>query len=62
MVTLDTVVDNTGCDLGEFLQEISLYTDLDDWDNTKNSVSLMTVHQAKGLEFPTVFITGFEQL
>ncbi len=48
--------------LDEFLQEVSLLTDQDkDDENDTNRVSLMTVHQAKGLEFPYVFITGMEE-
>ncbi|MCD8202249.1 MAG: UvrD-helicase domain-containing protein [Prevotella sp.] len=48
--------------LYDFLQEVSLQTDLDSDDNAgTNRVSLMTVHSAKGLEFPTVFIVGLEE-
>ncbi len=43
-----------------FLQEVSLVTDLDNLDDKKNAVTLMTIHSAKGLEFPIVFITGLE--
>ena len=48
--------------LGDFLQEIALLTDLDsdDGDND-DKVSLMTIHSAKGLEFPNVFIVGLEE-
>lgn len=47
--------------LTDFLQEVSLQTDLDsDGDNDESRVALMTVHSAKGLEFPTVFIVGLE--
>ncbi len=59
--SIDHFAKNSDGGLKEFLQEISLYTDLDDWNNKQNSVTLMTVHAAKGLEFPTVFITGLEQ-
>ena len=59
--SIDHFAQNSDSGLKEFLQEISLYTDLDDWNNKQNSVTLMTVHAAKGLEFPTVFITGLEQ-
>lgn len=44
-----------------FLEEISLYSDTDDYDENSESVSLMTVHSAKGLEFPVVFIAAFEE-
>jgi DNA helicase-2/ATP-dependent DNA helicase PcrA len=48
--------------LPDFLQEVSLLTDLDsDGDNEGPKVSLMTVHAAKGLEFPTVFVVGLEE-
>ncbi len=48
--------------LYDFLQEVSLQTDLDSDDNAgTNRVFLMTVHSAKGLEFPTVFIVGLEE-
>ena len=44
-----------------FLQEVSLVTDIDNYDNQKNAVTLMTIHSAKGLEYPVVFITGLEE-
>jgi DNA helicase-2/ATP-dependent DNA helicase PcrA len=44
-----------------FLEEVSLITDIDQWDNTKDAVTLMTLHSAKGLEFPVVFIAGLEE-
>ena len=48
--------------LPDFLQEVALLTDLDSDDGTDQSkVSLMTVHAAKGLEFPTVFVVGLEE-
>ncbi len=43
-----------------FLEEVSLITDIDRSDESSDAVTLMTVHSAKGLEFPTVFITGLE--
>ncbi len=45
----------------EFLSEISLYTDLDNWDPDTDAVTLMTLHGAKGLEFDSVFIAGLEE-
>lgn len=45
----------------DFLQEVSLLTDLDSDDHETSKVSLMTIHAAKGLEFPTVFIVGMEE-
>ena len=48
--------------LGDFLQEVALLTDLDsDSDEEQSKVSLMTIHSAKGLEFPTVFVVGLEE-
>ncbi|HVX97062.1 MAG TPA: UvrD-helicase domain-containing protein [Polyangia bacterium] len=44
-----------------FLERIALQSDVDGYDPEKGAVSLMTVHTAKGLEFPTVFITGLEE-
>ena len=46
--------------LSQFLEEVSLLTDLDQWNEQTNRVTLMTLHAAKGLEFPVVFITGLE--
>ena len=47
--------------LDGFLEHVSLISDLDSGDSTNNSVTLMTLHSAKGLEFPVVFITGLEE-
>ena len=48
--------------LGDFLQEVALLTDLDsDDDKEQPKVVLMTIHAAKGLEFPTVFVVGLEE-
>jgi DNA helicase II / ATP-dependent DNA helicase PcrA len=47
--------------LENFLQQVSLVADIDGVDNKKNAVTLMTIHSAKGLEFPVVFITGLEE-
>jgi DNA helicase II / ATP-dependent DNA helicase PcrA len=44
-----------------FLEEVSLIADIDTLDETDNAVTLMTVHGAKGLEFPNVFISGLEE-
>ena len=46
--------------LGAFLEEISLMTDIDNYDADTDSVVMMTLHSAKGLEFPVVFIPGME--
>lgn len=47
--------------LAGFLEEISLISDLDSWESDGNAVTLMTLHAAKGLEFPVVFMTGMEE-
>ena len=48
--------------LSDFLQEVALLTDLDsDKDADQPRVTLMTIHSAKGLEFPTVFVVGLEE-
>ena len=47
--------------LANFLQEITLITDTDKYDENKPAVTLMTVHASKGLEFPVVFIVGLEE-
>ena len=44
-----------------FLERIALVSDVDGYDADKGAISLMTVHTAKGLEFPVVFITGLEE-
>jgi len=46
--------------LSGFLEEVALYTEADRDDGTDDRVTLMTVHSAKGLEFPCVFVTGLE--
>ena len=47
-------------DLSSFLEEISLQTDIDNYDANADTCVMMTLHSAKGLEFPVVFITGME--
>lgn len=47
--------------LENFLNHVALLTDLDTVDETQSRVSLMTIHSAKGLEFPVVFLTGVEE-
>jgi DNA helicase-2/ATP-dependent DNA helicase PcrA len=44
-----------------FLSEVALLTDVDLWDDGEDAVNLMTVHSAKGLEFPVVFVVGLEE-
>ncbi len=47
--------------LTDFLDNVALVSDVDDYDEDIDTVTLMTIHTAKGLEFPTVFIAGFEE-
>lgn len=47
--------------LSGFLEEVALYTDLDSYDEQDDSVVMMTLHSAKGLEYPYVFIAGMEE-
>lgn len=53
--------DNPEATLADFLEEVSLITDIDNYDNTADTVVLMTIHAAKGLEFPVVFLPGMEE-
>ncbi len=53
--------DNPKATMEEFLAEVSLVAGVDQWDEKSNAVTMMTVHSAKGLEFPIVFITGLEE-
>ena len=46
--------------LAGFLEEIALYTDLETYNESDDAVVMMTMHSAKGLEFPHVFLVGFE--
>ena len=47
--------------LSEFLEDVALVSDVDRYDETANAVILMTIHSAKGLEFPVVFLPGMEE-
>lgn len=47
--------------LGEFLQQVALVSDIDGMDDIANNVTLMTLHSAKGLEFPVVFLAGCDE-
>jgi len=50
-----------GAGLAEFLQEISLFSEQDAMEDERSEVTLMTLHNAKGLEFPVVFMIGLEE-
>ena len=50
-----------GESLSSFLEAVALFTDVDELDERRDAVTLITLHQAKGLEFPVVFIVGVEE-
>ncbi len=54
-------IDGARGSLAEFLEDVALATDLDKDTSDEDRVALMTIHLAKGLEFPTVFIVGLEE-
>ncbi len=53
--------ENKDADLNSFLEEVSLIAGVDQFDEAANSITMMTVHSSKGLEFPVVFVTGCEE-
>jgi DNA helicase-2/ATP-dependent DNA helicase PcrA len=53
--------EDAGRTIGDFLENITLASDLDGWDERQDCVSIMTLHAAKGLEFPVVYIAAVEQ-
>ena len=63
LTSINGYVENAGEDasLAGFLDEIALYTDLDNHDPNEDAVVMMTMHSAKGLEFPSVFVVGMEE-
>ena len=60
-VASEFIPDEPNNALSEFLAQVSLVSDLDNLENISNNVTLMTLHSAKGLEFPTVFIAGADE-
>lgn len=60
-VILQFELENENSNLRDFLFEISLYTDIDNSNEGIDKISLMTLHSAKGLEFPIVFMVGMEE-
>ncbi len=60
-VAIEFEEENADNSLREFLEGITLSSDLDNMDEVQESVTLMTLHSAKGLEFPAVFLVGLEE-
>lgn len=58
---LEDNADDESAGLSGFLEEVALYTDLDSLNDDDDYVVLMTIHSAKGLEFPYVFVVGMEE-
>ncbi|MBR6565148.1 MAG: UvrD-helicase domain-containing protein [Clostridia bacterium] len=54
-------LENDEPSLSDFLEQISLISDIDSYDTESDKVVLMTIHSAKGLEFPNVFLVGMEE-
>lgn len=55
------VKENPNAKLDDYLQQVSLMTDIEKLNGSANAVNLMTCHSVKGLEFPVVFVTGLEE-
>ncbi len=55
------MVNNPEGTLASYLEEVSLVADIDNYDKEADAVTVMTIHSAKGLEFPVVFVPGFEE-
>jgi superfamily I DNA/RNA helicase len=60
LAALRSLAERHGSNLPQFLSEVALGADVDSWDPRADRVSLLTLHAAKGLEFPVVFIVGCE--
>ena len=60
-VAMEFEEENAENGLAEFLEGITLSSDLDNMEETEDTVTLMTLHSAKGLEFPVVFLVGMEE-
>ncbi len=58
---LSMAKESEGQSLPEFLENVALLSDIDNFDDGEDAVTLMTLHSAKGLEFPIVFVVGFEE-
>ena len=58
----DDLNDNSKVNINSYIEEIALITDVDNFDDEENDfISLMTIHQSKGLEFENIFIVGLEE-
>lgn len=60
-VTEQFALSNTNTSLTAFLEQVALISDIDTYEDTGNSITLMTLHSAKGLEFPVVYMVGMEE-
>ena len=60
-VAIEFEDESADSNLGDFLEGMALSSDLDGMEETEDSVTLMTLHSAKGLEFPVVFLVGMEE-
>ncbi len=60
-VTMEFEEEYADNSLAEFLESITLSSDIDEMEESEESVTLMTLHSAKGLEFPAVFLVGMEE-
>lgn len=60
-VAIEFEEENAENGLAEFLEGITLSSDLDNMEETEDTITLMTLHSAKGLEFPVVFLVGMEE-
>ena len=60
-MVVDAVKNNPETTLETLLEDISLVADIDNYDESAETVTLMTLHSAKGLEFPNVFLVGMEE-
>ncbi|WP_101912038.1 DNA helicase PcrA [Megasphaera vaginalis (ex Bordigoni et al. 2020)] len=60
-VAKDYMDTNEGGSLQDFLENIALVSDVDDFESNDSKVTLMTLHAAKGLEFPVVFLAGLDE-
>jgi DNA helicase-2/ATP-dependent DNA helicase PcrA len=60
-VIMEYEAEDQNITLAEFMEKIALISDIDNHDRSENAVTLMTLHSAKGLEFPVVFMPGMEE-